>query len=713
MSKKRGSVIFALAEGEECLTKKESEESVIITPELKKARERYEAGLSPLSKSILNTLNGPGKNSIERLAFESDPSIVNQYQALYRLKLRLIPDTILKRIIIQDDLVASIVQARQNHVSSFGRPRPDRFSTGFELTPLTGIVDKLDEEQKKELDRRIDDAVKKFSSCGNVKGWEEDDQLLFSSYLSQSTRNAIGLGRIATEIIWVDQPDGTKKFHSFRPIDVGTIYRATPQRAAADVVRKQAATLLQQLRGKRLIPEKFQNDEYKWVQVIEGKPVQAFTASECRVCNFYQVPDIELDGYPVTPLDTVITAVTTHINITVHNKLYFQSGRASRGMIVIKSDSADQNVLKQIKTQFNASINSVNSAWRMPVFACPSKDEIAWTPIDQAGSRDAEFQYLTDQNARVILSAFQMSPEELPGWSYLSRGTNSQALSESNSEYKLEAARDLGIRPLLSRFEEFVNSVLFPLIDENLAKICQFRFIGLDSDNAEKEAVRLGQDQSLHMTYNQVLERVEKRPISKELCGDFPLNPAIQAVLDKYVYVGIIKEKFLGEKDASKNPEWQYVRDPFYFQWAQLRMAMQQASAQAQQPQQGPQDPQAPSGGAPQSGGENPGGISTDTEQPQAIPQQASKADLAEAGNPQPPPGKPASGKNDSPDLTRSIDQAIGILGKTEKDLPPSTRRALALHKKTVNNFLEGFKEDLKGATKEILEVAEHFKPVK
>lgn len=27
-----------------------------------------------------------------------------------------------------------------------------------------------------------------------------------------------------------------------------------------------------------------------------------------------------------------------------------------------------------------------------------------------------EFQYLSDTNARVILSAFQMSPEELPGY---------------------------------------------------------------------------------------------------------------------------------------------------------------------------------------------------------------------------------------------------------------------------------------------------------
>jgi hypothetical protein len=84
-----------------------------------------------LVKSILNVLDAGGKNTVERLAFETDPSLKNQYSSLYYAKQRLIPDTILKRISIQDDLVASITNARSNHLSAFGRPRPDRFSLGF------------------------------------------------------------------------------------------------------------------------------------------------------------------------------------------------------------------------------------------------------------------------------------------------------------------------------------------------------------------------------------------------------------------------------------------------------------------------------------------------------------------------------------------------------------------------------------------------------
>jgi hypothetical protein len=59
----------------------------------------------------------------------------------------------------------------------------------------------------------------------------------------------------------------------------------------------------------------------------------------------------------------------------------------------------DEGVIGRIRQQFNASINSVNNAWRMPVFGVGKEDDqITWSPIDQ-GQRDAEFQYLSDSNA--------------------------------------------------------------------------------------------------------------------------------------------------------------------------------------------------------------------------------------------------------------------------------------------------------------------------
>lgn len=667
--------------------------------EMQKQEHESLKNASPLVKSVMNLLNGPG-DTIERLAFETDPSLNNTYQSLYKTKLRLLPDEVLKRIAIQDDLVAAICNARSNQVSAFGRPQPDRFSTGFKIEPEPGLMDRLSDEDRKALQARIAKVELKLMTCGDTKGYKDQDALTFGQFLYMSARNACVFGRIAVEAIYVQGMDGNRRFHSFRPIDAGTIFRAAPQKEAAQAVREQARHLLEQIKNKNLEPERFQNDEYAWVQVISGRPVQAFTSEECLVHNFYPTTDVELDGYPITPLDTVIAAVSTHINITNHNKLYFQSGRAARGMIVIKSDDADDGIIKHIRQQFQASINSVGNAWRMPIFGVGTDDDINWYPIDNS-SRDMEFQYLSDTNCRVILSAFQMSPEELPGYAHLSRGTNNQALSESNNEYKLEAHRDVGIRPLLAQFQNFVNSQILPLLDEELSKQCSIKFVGLDVETAEKESVRLQGDMAVHMNYDEVLEKVEKKPIGKEWGGQFPLNPQIQAVMDKYIPQGMIMEHWFGLKGASKDPRYDFLNNPNYFSQMQLLQAQQQAQMAAQQPQPPPGD--GGGGGGDDGGGGEDSGDGGDGgsggQDAGAQPQQG--GDDAKSTDDQPP------------DLTRSLDQLAGLMAKSEDQLPPGKRRLLAQQRRFVQKAVEAFDAEAREAIKEIFSVAEKHAPKK
>lgn len=690
---------------------------IVLDADVQSTLKKDEDEKPSLLKSFQKALN---HGDVERLAFEADPSAVNRYQSIYKPKQRLIPDRLLKRIAIQDDLVAAIVQARQNQMAAFARPRPDRFSTGFVIEARQDALEEIEKIQdpqqkrtaKDDLQKRIAKVTKLIMTCGrdNLDLSGNQDDLTFPQYISMSVRNAIVLGRIATEILW-DRSGPQPRFVGFRVIDAGTIYKAEPHSSATESVRRDAEVLLAQMKNERISKERFERDEYKWIQVIEDRPVQAFADDECIVHNFYPVPDYELDGYPVTPLDTVISAVTTHINITVHNKLYFQSGRAARGMLIFKSDDIDQDVVARVRQQFNAQINSVNNAWRMPVFGVGTDEDVTWQPID-SGGRDMEFQYLADMNARVILSAFQMSPEELPGWSYLSRGTNSQALSESNNEYKMEAARDVGIRPLLAQFEDFINQSILPLFDPDLAKKAVLKFVGLDAETAEKESVRLQQDMPVHMTYDEVLEKVEKKAIGKEMGGEFPLNPQFQAILDKYKTVGEILEFFFDIKGAAKDPQWAYVRDPFWFQWQQMMMQQQQmqqqqqqmqvqAQQQAQATQQGAVMPNDDSGGGDggSRGGEesSSGGFDTGSQAPPVKTEKQKSADVQDAS---------AAG-----DLSRSADQAIGALSKAEAQLPPSKRKLLHQQKMLVEDFLKGWEHDQEEVLRDILDVADKLKP--
>lgn len=621
------------------------------------------SGPGNLMKSVLNVLNGGREDSIERLAFETNPQTNNTYQALYRRKLRLLPDELLKRIAIQDDLIAAIVNTRSQMVSAFGRPQPDRFSTGFKIEAEPGLVEGLNPEGKKALQDQIERAETILLTCGQTRGWKDFEDLSFSSFLFQQARNAVVFGRCATEVVHIQNGAGDKVFHSFRPIDAGTIYRAAPLKTAAQSVRDTALSILSQIKNKKLKPENFVNDEYTWVQVIEGRPMQAFTSDECLVHNFYPITDIELDGYPLTPLDTVITAVTTHINIGTHNKLYFQSGRAARGMLVFKSDDVDDRIIDPIRQQFQANINGVGNAWRMPIFGIGTDDEVTWSPIDNS-SRDMEFQYLSDTNARVILSAFQMSPEELPGYAHLSRGTNNQAMSESNNEYKLEAHRDVGIRPLIAQLQNHINAKLLPLIDPDLAKKASVKFVGLDVDTAEKESARLQQDMAVHMTYDEVLDKVEKDAIGKRFGGQFPLNPQFQQVIQSYLTFGEIQERFFDVEGASKDPAKQFYQNEMWFNWYQLQQAAQQQQQQMQAQQQQAQ-------------------------------QQAQQ---------------PQEGETD---LTRSADQLIQQLSKSEAQLPSSKRRLLLHQRRAIGQVLDAFESESAAEIAKIVADTAKLVPVK
>jgi hypothetical protein len=530
--------------------------------------------VSPLIKSVVGILdNGkPQKTTIERLSFETNPYYFGSYSSIYIPKEHLVPDFILKRVSVQDDLIAAIVRVRSCQLSVFGRPQQDRFSNGFKIEPMAGVVEKMTPEQKAKFEKRISEVTKILMTCGDTNGWDSEHQMTMSQFLYIQARSAVVLGRFATEAIWKYDPFSNKRFfHSFRPTDAGTMYRAVPQRVLAENVREEARKMLEKLKNKQIIPEKFVNDEYTWIQVVEGKAIQAFGPQEMIVYNCYPSADFEFAAYPISPIDTSIAQVTTHMNITSHNKLYFQNGRAARGMLVIKSEDVDMGVLNMLRQHFMNSINSVTSAWRTPIIGLSKEEEVDWVPMDPS-HRDMEFQVLSENNTRAILSVFQISPDELPGYGHLGSRGGGGALgqAESKNEYKLEAARDVGIRPLIGQFQDFFNRYIFPLVDEELSKICVIQFKGLDALSPEEEAKRLLEDANVHLTYNDILRKVEKPALPPSSGADIPLNPQFQAVMKSYMTFGEIQEYFMGKKGASKDPELAFYENQSWLAWQSM-----------------------------------------------------------------------------------------------------------------------------------------------
>lgn len=657
-SRQRGRVRFSIADVDES------------GDLIKKTEDRHPLAGTPLYKSVITTQQDlKNGKEIQQLAFDQDPTRLNYLQSLWIPKpTHVLPDHILKQIAMRDSLVAAILNTRSSQISAFGRELQDRFATGFRIEPRSGIMEDATNQQKEILQKKIEETGKILSTCGSVQGVPYDERMSMSTFLGLQTYSALTFGRFATEILYTREPDGGRKFHSFRPRDASTMYPAAPKKDAVAAIREQAIHLMEKMRDPsepKLRPEKFENDEYAYVQVLNGKPVQGFTPDEMVIHTIYPSLDIEMRGFPVTPIDTVVDGVATHMNITMHNKLYFQSGRAARGMIVIKSSDVDQGTVAQIRQHFNASINSVSNAWRVPVFGVDPEEAIEWQPFDMAGGRDMEFQYLSDQNAREICSAFQISPEELPGYQHLSRGTNSQALSESSNEYKLEAARDVGIRPLLNQFQDFLNDHILPLIDPMVAQLCTLKLYGLDADTEEKEDTGITTRMPIDLTLDEILERKEKDPIGQEWGGRFIFNPSWQAVLDKYIPVGEIVEHFFGRQGASQQEDLQYIRDPFWFNFQQLKMQADQLQAQAQQAQQ----PEQPAGAEGDGGGDSEKGKDEEKES----------------------------------ELASGADQAIDLMSKSEANLQPNKRKLLALHRKIVKDLMDSWERDSREAVSSIV----------
>lgn len=548
---------------------------------MKSYSETGEAGpsLSELIGTVSGSVNRVSKTTIPRIAFTEDPVQKDNYYGLFKNKKRLIPDWTIKRIRQEDHLIAAILRARGNTMSMFGRIKKDRFDIGLECRIKPEYDDVLTPDQRIKIQERIAKSLNILINCGSNEGVSNEERMALSDYFYISAQNGLSFGRFATEIVYEEDDLGNKVFHRFRPVDAGTIMRAVKKGEYADSVRQSSIRLLEEQNGSKIDPTTALSGNYAWIQVVDNIPRQAFSQDEMLVCNLFPSTDIEHNGYPLTPLDTIMQSVTTHISIETYNRLYFANGRATKGILVIKSNEIDQPTIEGIKQQFNASINSVGNSFRTPIFGVSSEDDVQWLALNQQ-KKDGEFQFLYDAVARNILSAFGMSPDELPGYGHLSKGTNQQSLSEASNEYKLTAARDTGIRPLILKFQDFLNTQLFPLVDPELSQICSILISGLDADTRQDEALRLQQDMPIHMNMDEVFDHVDKKMVGKPLAGKVPFNEKYGVIVDKYLDTGYYMSQTIDPAYAV-DPLLRYRRDGFWFQQLEVLSGMNPEAVKA------------------------------------------------------------------------------------------------------------------------------------
>lgn len=520
------------------------------------------------------------KKTRPQISFGEDPNTSTSFSALYKTKVKLVPDSVIKDIRISDHLVACILRARGNTAASFGHLKKDRFDKGLKTKIKPDFEPHITSDQMPKVQERI----KKFESflmnCGHVENLKDNQKMSLSQFLYTQAQNAESFGRFATEFVYDTNDKGEDVVTRFRPVDAGTIYHTygrAEMNSMGPSLRSSARSSLERISGEKVDMEKFFDAEYPYIQVVNNVPVQCFVDKEMSVFNMYPCSDIELNGYPVTPIDNVLGSITTHMNIITYNRLYFQNGRAAKGFVILKSDNSNEQMLNAMQQQYNATINGVGNSFKVPIFGIDKEDDVQWVPT-MSSTGDAEFQFLYDQVARNILSSFNISPEEVPGYAHLAKGTSQQSLAESSSEYKLTAARDGGLRPFISKIEAFLNDIVMPRVDPELAQLCTISLEGLDQESREQESVRLQEDMPIHMTFDDVLSTVDKAEVGERMGGAFPFNQQYQNIINQHQTVGDIIAHFYGDPSAYVDPTLNYRRDPMFFQYLQM---LQQANPYA------------------------------------------------------------------------------------------------------------------------------------
>ena len=513
---------------------------------------------------LVKQAQGGAKKKGVSIAISEDPKQANTYAGIYKLKTSLLPSDVIKQIRVTNLLVAAILRARGNVISLYSQPSSGRFDVGFDVKIRPEFKDHISAEQMPEIQERITKFKKLLLTCGSEEGLTDSEKCSFSDFLYMQAINGLSFGWFGTENIYQDSEQ--TKISRFRVVDSGTIYKAVKKGQSANAIRLQSLKLLSQITGDKIFVENFELDRYDYVQVLEGStPQQAFSARELTMYNLYPTSDVERNGYPVGPLETITNNLTMFMSIELYQKLYFQNGRAAKGMLVIQSDEINQGELEDIKQYYNASINNVANSFRLPIFGVGKDDEVRWMSTEP-NSKDGEFMALTEQVSRNIMAAFSIDPEELPAFGHLGQATNSSALNVSSNENKMTSSKDAGLRPLIAQFSDFLNNHILALMDPELFQLCFLTLTGLDAETREQETDRLVKQAPLNMSYDDILEETQKQPIGASMGGTIPLNSTYKTVSDASVKVGQFIGNYIEDPASYLDKSLDYLRDPYYYQ---------------------------------------------------------------------------------------------------------------------------------------------------
>lgn len=509
--------------------------------------------------------------------FVDDPyfdNFGNNYN--YKSKTSRITNKTLKEVSLRDWLVSSILQSRVDTVARFSRPEHRRHEMGFRFIKRDHNTE-YSEQERDEI-AQLEDFI---YHCGRRDNVPPEDRMLFGEFLKLTVRDALTFGHVAIEKI----PTRIGGLHRFRPRPAESVYLVNKQ-VPRKVIESSAANAQKLAMPKSdndpATVQQFndvENDFIKYVQVSYDMREIAHFGDKDMIFKLFNPQNFaDSRGYCYSPLELAIITVTSHLNVENFNSNFFTHGYASKGVLHLKGTVTPAQ-LANFRRSFYNSVTGTQNAWRTPIVA--GLEEVQWVPIS-ASAREMEYINFNNHLMRILCTQFQIDPLEL-GLDYLVSANGKGGMQRESGEYKINFSRERGLLPLLTFVEDLVNCDLLPAIGKEFAEKYRFTFTGYTDETPQTEIAQLQAEISVYKSMNDVLKQTQKDTI-KEKIADLPLSAAFWALVEKNYTRGEIREKFLGDKDASKRKELQYIPgDQMFLAWTQFLATIQQTKDQKKQ----------------------------------------------------------------------------------------------------------------------------------
>lgn len=498
-------------------------------------------------------------------------------------------DAELKELSLVDPYIGAIINTRVAQISTFGAISESKFDKGVRVIELDEIrKEDFETDEAFEREMKLREAEKKailewVLNCGTTdkqvlnEMYEAADPTFkycsLKDYFQAQSRALLTFGRCARQNLL--NADGT--ICAFRPTPIETIkqvkFGSKVHVTAVSDVSQQSEVDAEKYNK---IPT---NDKpIAYVQEVDGVQTGFFTDEDLKV-TYYQVQSfLDLNGYPMGPIEFALFLVYIHQHTLGYLRNQFVKGQLSKSMIVVRPTDPSVKISDEDIESFKMEIQNLatrtdNSAV-IPVIGGPVELELIKTTETP---KDMEWMQVEQTVIRALCSAFQISPLEA-GFGQLG---DTAGMGQGNRDYEIVQGEERGLRLLVDILVEELNDAVYQNFPE-AKKRYKVAAFGIGNETREGVIQRQSQELNTTATLNSLFSESDKNR-QFDFGGDVPLAPLFHQNVARYMTYGKFMESFFGVEGASKRPELDFIIDPSLNQaYQQLKMGMQQMQAQQQ-----------------------------------------------------------------------------------------------------------------------------------